>query len=229
MAVPQAKASELTDSRDGFPLVITEETFKRAQLVKKKLASNGITDPRVLAAMNTVPRHLFVPEKLKARAYENNPLPIELKQTISQPFVVAYMSQEAQICPQDRILEIGTGSGYQAAILSLLAREVYSIEILKPLGLSSKKRLKDLGYDNVSVKIGDGNLGWPEHAPYDVILVTAGAPEIPPALLRQLKPGGRLIMPVGAQNKQVLKRVTKTANGFRYETLIGVRFVPLTS
>jgi len=214
--------------RENHPIVITEEEFKRHQLVKKKLIGKGIKDPRVLWAMNTVPRHLFVPEKLRARAYENTPLSIGLKQTISQPFIVAFMSQAAQITPQDRILEIGTGSGYQAAVLSLLGKEVYTIEILRPLGLRARKLLKDLGYENVSVKIGDGNLGWQEHAPFDVILVTAGASKIPTRLLKQLKPGGRLIMPVGESKKQTLIRVTKQDQDFRYEKLIPVRFVPLT-
>jgi len=198
---------------------------QRALMVKEQIEGRGITDRRVLAAMRSVPRHLFVPENLTPSAYEDSPLLLELQQTISQPFIVARMSEAAQISPQDKILEIGTGSGYQAAILSLLGRAVFTIEILEPLGLSAKERLKD--YANVTVKIGDGNLGWPEHAPFDAILVTAGAFEIPPALLAQLKPNGHLIMPVGIPNDQVLVRVTKKGGEFHYERLDPVRFVPL--
>jgi protein-L-isoaspartate(D-aspartate) O-methyltransferase len=185
-------------------------------------------DPRVLAALGSVPRHEFVPGGLAHMAYANHPLPIGLGQTISQPYIVALMTDLLQVSPSDRVLEIGTGSGYQAAVLSLLAREVYSIEIVADLGRSAALTLARLGYRNVTTRIGDGYRGWEEHAPYDGIMVTAAAPHVPPALIAQLKPGGRLVVPVG-EMVQDLMLVVKAADGTTTSTrIIPVRFVPLT-
>ncbi|MEI8295526.1 MAG: protein-L-isoaspartate(D-aspartate) O-methyltransferase, partial [Alphaproteobacteria bacterium] len=200
---------------------------KRYEMVTEQLETRDIIDKRVLAAMNWIPRHLFVPKTVSDHAYEDRSLPIGWEQTISQPYIVALMSQAAQVSSEDRILEIGTGSGYQAAVLGLLGKEVYTIEIVEPLGLGARKVLKDLGHKNVHVRIGDGNLGWPEHAPFDVILVTAEADEIPQALLDQLNENGCLIMPVGTHHSQNLVRVTKKNGEFISETLSAVRFVPL--
>lgn len=200
---------------------------ERQRMVATQIAARGIRDARVLAAMGKVPRHEFVPEGWRALAYTDSPLPIGHGQTISQPFIVAFMTEAANIQPDERVLEIGTGSGYQAAILADLAKEVYSIEILEPLGTVAADRLKRLGYKNVTVKIGDGYQGWPDRAPFDAILVTAAPTTIPPALLEQLKAGGRLVMPVGKSVQQLI-RVTKTPQGEEKETLLPVRFVPMT-
>jgi protein-L-isoaspartate(D-aspartate) O-methyltransferase len=185
-------------------------------------------DPRVLAALRSVPRHEFVPSKLSDIAYWDTALPIGLGQTISQPFIVALMTDLLQVKPSDRVLEIGTGSGYQAAVLSLLAREVYSIEIIEELGKSAALTLSRLGYTNVTTRIGDGYQGWEGHAPYDAIIVTAAPNHVPPALIAQLKPGARLIIPVG-ELFQELMVVVKAADGTTTSTrVVPVRFVPLT-
>lgn len=185
-------------------------------------------DPRVLAALTSVPRHEFVPHGLAHMAYANRPLPIGLGQTISQPFIVALMTDLLPVAPSDRVLEIGTGSGYQAAVLALLACEVYSIEIVAELGRSAALTLSRLGYRNVTTRIGDGYQGWEAHAPYDGIMVTAAAAHVPPALIAQLKPGGRLIIPVG-EMVQDLVLVVKAADGTTTSArIIPVRFVPLT-
>lgn len=185
---------------------------------------------RVLAAMNKVPRHRFVPADLEAQAYANRPLPIGDGQTISQPFIVALMTDLLDLKPTDRVLEIGTGCGYQAAVLAELAREVYTIEIVAPLARESAARLAELGYRNVTAKSGDGYHGWPAHAPFDAIIVTAGAPEVPPALIDQLKPGGKLVIPVGPQwSGQQLLVIHKDLNGkTTTRNALAVRFVPLT-
>ncbi len=187
-------------------------------------------DPNVLAAMRSVPRHLFVPERLRSQAYGDYPLPIGEDQTISQPSLVALMTHLLRPRPGDVVLEVGTGSGYQAAILSGLVGRVYSIEIVEPLARQAAERLRDLGYANVSVRHGDGYAGWPQHAPFDSIIVTAGAPHVPKPLVDQLKPGGRMVIPVGAAHStQQLMLITKDANGrVRERRLIPVRFVPLT-
>jgi len=189
----------------------------------------AVRDPRVLEAMRKVPRHRFVPPELAAQAYADHPLPIGHRQTISQPYIVAIMTELAAPQKNHKALEIGTGSGYQAAVLSELVQQVYTIELLEPLGTSARARLTALGYANVTVRVGDGYKGWPEQAPFDVILVTAGAPFIPPALLEQLAPGGRMVIPVGDEyGNQVLKLVTKDKSGkIRTEDVMGVRFVPL--
>jgi protein-L-isoaspartate(D-aspartate) O-methyltransferase len=184
---------------------------------------------RVLKAMTVVPRHRFVPAREETYAYDNRPLPIGHGQTISQPFIVALMTDLLEVKEGDRILEIGTGCGYQAAVLAELAREVYSIEIVEPLGKDAAARLAELGYRNVRTRIGDGYLGWPEEAPFDGIIVTAGAPSVPPTLIDQLKPGGRLVIPVGSQlTAQDLLVIEKRADGtISRRSVLPVRFVPL--
>jgi protein-L-isoaspartate(D-aspartate) O-methyltransferase len=186
-------------------------------------------DPSVMAAMRRVPRHEFVPEPEKRRAYADHPLAIGYEQTISQPFMVALMTDLLKVERNDVVLEVGTGSGYQAAVLSGLVRHVYTIEIVPELAARAEKDLKRLGYDNVTVRAGDGYAGWPEHAPFDAIMVTAGARRIPQALVRQLKPGGRLVIPVGPDARnQELVLITKTSKGqVRTRKLMKVIFVPL--
>jgi len=187
-------------------------------------------DPRVMAAMGTVPRHEFVPATQRPYAYENRPLPIGHGQTISQPYIVALMTELAEVDSLDAVLEIGTGSGYQAAILGQLAAKVYTVEIIKPLAEQAAARLRRLGYDNVKTRIGDGYYGWEAFAPFDAILVTAAASHIPPPLIRQLKPGGRMIIPVGGRFfTQELMLVTKDQSGaVKARQILPVRFVPLT-
>ena len=200
----------------------------RQEMVRTQLQGRDITDEAVLAVMGLVPRHLFVPEAERVRAYADHPLPIGLRQTISQPYIVAYMTQALQVEEGDRVLEIGTGSGYQAAVLSLLAAEVYTIEILPPLAERARKQLEELGYDNVHVRAGDGYFGWPERAPFDGIMVTAAPDHVPPRLVEQLAPGGRLVMPVG-DAYQELVRITRSEEGTTaLERLLPVRFVPMT-
>ncbi len=187
-------------------------------------------DPRVLEALGRVPRHEFVPRRLRERAYANRPLPIGHSQTISQPYIVAIMTDLLDLEPRHRVLEIGTGSGYQAAILASLIDEVYSIEIIEPLGEEARERLARLGFDKVQLRIGDGYYGWEEHAPFDAIVVTAAASHIPPPLIQQLRPGGRMVIPVGGHfMTQQLLLVTKGLEGeVRTQQLLPVAFVPLT-
>lgn len=201
----------------------------RQQMVKRQIEARGVNQPEVLAAMRTVPREAFLPAHLEEFAYEDTPLPIEEGQTISQPFIVAAMAEALQIGPHDRLLEIGTGSGYAAAVLGQIAEEVYTIERHRVLADEAARRLGELGYPNIHVLCGDGTLGCPEHAPFDAILVSAGGPDVPQALLDQLAPGGRMVIPVGAELRdQRLLRVTKDpAGATRTEDLGGVRFVPL--
>jgi protein-L-isoaspartate(D-aspartate) O-methyltransferase len=201
----------------------------RARMVASQIEARGVKDGRVLQAMGTVERHRFVPPALHAEAYADRPLPIGLDQTISQPYIVALMTELAAVRPGARVLEVGTGSGYQAAVLSLLAAEVYSIEIVVPLADEARARLAGLGYANVTVRAGDGYRGWPERAPFDAILVTAAPPAIPQPLLDQLAPGGRLVAPVGPDGgAQELVVVERGAAGFTRRTIIPVRFVPMT-
>jgi len=187
-------------------------------------------DPRVMAVIGKLPRHEFVPPDQRAHAYENRPLPIGHGQTISQPYIVALMSDLARVEPTHKVLEVGTGSGYQAAVMAGLAQSVHTIEIVEPLGLQATQRLKNLGFANVQVRLGDGYHGWPEQAPFDAILVTAAASHIPPPLIRQLKPGGRMVIPVGASFLvQQLMLVEKNADGtVRTRQILPVAFVPLT-
>ncbi|WP_198244735.1 protein-L-isoaspartate(D-aspartate) O-methyltransferase [methane-oxidizing endosymbiont of Gigantopelta aegis] len=196
----------------------------------RHLTGKEALDPRVIAAMRQVPRHAFVPEDLTYLAYENGPIPIGAGQTISQPYIVALMTDLLKTRPTDRILEIGTGSGYQAAVLSQLVQKVYSIEIIESLAEKARSRLSKLGYDNVEIRTGDGYFGWPEHAPYDGVIVTAAAPYIPPALIEQLKNSGRLVIPVGLPyGYQELKVIEKTDDGeLKTQTILSVSFVPLT-
>lgn len=199
----------------------------RRTMVEEQLAARGIRDRRVLNAFLEVPRHRFVEEYLKYKAYEDYPLSIGYGQTISQPYMVAIMTEALAPGPEDKILEIGTGSGYQAAVLSRLCSTVYSIERISALASRARKTLDELGYYNIHVRIGDGTLGLPQEAPYDGIIVTAGAPHVPEALVEQLGENGRLLIPVGDQSIQDLKRYTKTKEGVREESLGGCRFVRL--
>lgn len=201
----------------------------RERMIKEHLIARGIRDEAVLKAMGDVPREAFVMEGEERLAYEDYPLPISHGQTISQPYIVAYMTESLELSPEDTVLEIGTGSGYAAAVLSRIVKKVYSVERIEGLATSARQRLIKLGYDNIEVMAGDGSMGWPEHGPYDAIVVTAGAPEIPRALLQQLKLGGRMAVPVGStQTLQMLVRARrKTESEFTLEDLCAVRFVPL--
>jgi len=197
-------------------------------MVSRQIESRGVRDARVLAAMRKVPRHRFVPESQRAQAYDDRPLPIGHQQTISQPYIVALMSELAGVKPGDTVLEVGTGSGYQAAVLGEMGVKVFSIEIIEPLAKRAKAILSKLGYaKKVRVRHGDGYAGWPEHAPFDAVIVTAAPPKIPEPLRQQLKVGGHLVIPVG-RHYQSLLRVTRTKDGFREESVIPVRFVPMT-
>jgi protein-L-isoaspartate(D-aspartate) O-methyltransferase len=200
----------------------------RALMVNTQIVAEGIKDAAVIKAMQTVPRHLFVPEDLQAHAYEDRPLPIGHGQTISQPYIVAYMTELLRLKPGSKVLEIGTGSGYQAAILSLITRDVFTVEIIAELGKEAEDRLSKLGYGNVRLKVADGYNGWQEHALYDAIIVTAASEYIPPPLIRQLKPGGRMVIPVGSPFLvQTLMLVEKQGSVVRTQSLLPVRFVPL--
>ncbi len=200
----------------------------RRRMVETQIIDRGIRDHRTVAAMASVPREAFVPDDLRHQAYADRPLPIGVRQTISQPYIVAAMAEAARLAPGDRVLEVGTGSGYSAAVLATMVREVYTIETVASLVESARQRLADLGYRNVHVRHGDGSVGWREHSPYDAIVVTAGGPEVPPSLLRQLTIGGRLVMPVGGVLAQRLVRVVRTAaESYERERLEDVSFVPL--
>ena len=196
-------------------------------MVSEQLRGRDIREPRVLDAMLRVPRHLFVPESVRTRAYDDSPLPIGYDQTISQPYIVAFMTQALDVQSNHRVLEIGTGSGYQAAVLSLLADRVYTIEIVAPLAARARGTLADLGYRNVEVRTGNGYLGWPEHAPYDRIMVTAAPDEVPSALVQQLKIGGLMAIPVGTVTQQ-LRILRRTSTAMETLSTLPVRFVPMT-
>ena len=191
------------------------------------LRAQAIMQADILSAIETIPRELFIPENLHAHAYENASLPIGYKQTISQPYIVAVMTQALELKKSHRVLEIGTGSGYQAAILSRLSRRVYTLERLRPLMVSAEKRLKTLQFSNITYRHGDGAKGWPEAAPFDRIIITCRVTEIPASLLDQLKEGGILIAPVGPSGKEELVRVKREAEGFERKSLMPVRFVPM--
>ncbi len=206
---------------------LTEYDRARERMVQSQIEARGIKDPRVLDAMRQVPRHLFVPVDMRGSAYRDSPLPIGEGQTISQPYIVALMTEMLGLSGEERVLEIGTGSGYQSAILSLLAREVYTVERLPNLAQRAEEVLRQLGYTNVHIRVGDGTLGWPEHAPYEAIIVTAASPEVPAPLLDQLADGGRLVAPVGPRWNQTLVRVRREGDRFRRERLTAVAFVPL--
>lgn len=200
---------------------------QREQMVRSQIAARGIRDGRVLAAMRAVPRHLFVPGHVVGSAYRDSPLPIGEGQTISQPYIVALMTELLQLKGTEQVLEIGTGSGYQAAILSQLAATVITVERFPSLAREAAQVLSRLGYGNVQVHVGDGSLGWPERAPYDAIIVTAAAPEVPEPLKAQLANGGRLIAPIGPRWTQELVRLRRHGDQFTNESLLGVVFVPL--
>src|SRR6266566_2144192 len=200
----------------------------RQHMVEIQIKGRGITDSRVTEVMSSVPRHEFVPENYRAHAYEDHPLPIGYGQTISQPYIVAFMTEQLRPQPTDRVLEVGTGSGYQAAVLSKLVAEVYTIEILKPLAQRAEVDLRRLNYSNVKVKAGDGYKGWPEHAPFDAIIVTAAPDHVPQPLVEQLKEGGRMIIPVGKTGAQMLYLLEKRGGKIKQEAVIPVKFVPFT-
>ncbi len=201
---------------------------KREKMVESQIKNRGVKDPRILEAMKKVPRHRFVSREMIPYAYSDEPLSIGQGQTISQPYIVAYMTEILQLTGKERVLEIGTGSGYQAAILAEIVKEVYTIEILEELSLKAQKILRQLGYKNIYFKIGDGTLGWPEHAPYDGIIVTAAPSKIPEALQEQLRISGRMIIPVGS-TFQELVLIFRGKKKFKRKKLLPVRFVPLIS
>ncbi len=219
-----ATAAVIRESSNSHP---ERYTMQREDMVRDQLEVRGIRDPRVLEAMRKVERHLFVPESLQRQAYQDQPLPIGHAQTISQPYIVAFMTELAQLKPGDKVLEIGTGSGYQAAVIAAMGCEVYSIEIVKALAEEASQRLDDLGIVTVHVRDGDGYAGWPEHAPFDAILVTAAPPYIPEPLKQQLRVGGRLIIPVG-DFFQELMLIERSETGFTKKNTLPVRFVPMT-
>lgn len=210
---------------------VQEDVYKekREEMVRQSIEGRGIKDKAVLQAMRSVKRHLFVPKEEVDEAYADNPLPIGSGQTISQPYIVAYMTEMLKPTPQMKVLEIGTGNGYQAAVLAEIVKEVYTVEIIPELGESAIRRLKALGYDNVQVKVGNGYHGWQEHAPYDAIIVTAAAEAVPPPLLAQLKEGGRMVIPIGSPNStQTLMLVEKKKGKAVSRKLMPVIFVPFT-
>ncbi|MGA3084430.1 MAG: protein-L-isoaspartate(D-aspartate) O-methyltransferase [Thermodesulfobacteriota bacterium] len=199
----------------------------REKMVRDQLIPRGINDLKVLAAMRTVPRHLFVEEALWGEAYNDYPVPIGERQTISQPYIVALMTQALELKGQEKVLEIGTGSGYQTAILAELSKKVFSIERIRPLFQKARRIIDQLKYFKVMLKVNDGTQGWLEESPFDAIMVTAAAPDIPAPLLEQLALNGRMVIPVGDRYSQALKKIIKTEEGFQEEDLGGVRFVSL--
>ena len=199
----------------------------RLKMVEEQLTSRGVKDARLIAAMQKIPRHLFVEEALQSQAYTDHPLPIGEKQTISQPYMVALMTEALLLTGKEKVLEIGTGSGYQTAILAEMSEKVFSVERIRSLAIGARRLLYELGYFNVEIKIFDGTFGWMEESPFDAILVTAGSPDVPQPLVDQLTTGGRLVIPVGDAFIQDLFRVTKTETGVKKEDLGGCRFVKL--
>jgi protein-L-isoaspartate(D-aspartate) O-methyltransferase len=205
-----------------------EQIQARQWMVEEQLIPRGIKDRATLAGMTKVPRHAFVPREMQKYAYEDGPLQIGFGQTISQPYIVALMTQAAKIGPESSVLEIGTGSGYAAAVLSQIAKEVYTVERIPELANHARELFQKLGYKNIQVKISNGTLGWGDKGPFDAVLVTAGGPSVPEALLGQLKPGGKMVIPIGDLYAQELIRVTKSSEGKpEVENLGAVRFVPL--
>lgn len=217
----------MSENGNRAPGAVADFKAARLEMVARQIRNRGIFTERVLAAMESVPRHLFVPPGRAQEAYADEPLPIGEGQTISQPFMVAAMAEALSLAGHERVLEIGAGSGYQAAVLSLLAREVIAVEAQPALAASARARLAQLGYADVQVEEGDGSLGWPAAAPYDAILVTAAAPAVPPPLLEQLAEGGRLVIPVGAADQQELIRIVKREGRIAQQALYACRFVPL--
>jgi len=228
-----AMASAVSPRSAAWQSAVLERQAEREEMVRTQIEARGVEDDRVLAALRSVPRHRFVPEHVRSSAYADTPLPIPGEQTISQPYIVAFMTEAAQIAEGDRCLEIGTGSGYQTAVLSELCREVYSVEYLPEVAAFGRGNLGALGYleRSVCLRVGDGYGGWPEHAPFDVIVVAAAPPRVPRPLLRQLSLGGRLLIPVGVDREQNLELWTRQRPGdsrsaFSKQILFGVRFVP---
>lgn len=210
--------------------MIDRYSKQRIKMVDSQIRARGIRDPRVLKAMETVPRHLFVNEALRDQAYNDNPLPINGGQTISQPYIVALMTEALGLTGSEKVLEIGTGSGYQAAILAMLADHVFSIDRLASLAGEARRLLESLNFYNIAIRVGDGTLGWKDEAPFDAVMVTAGSPNIPKTLVEQLAVGGRLVIPVGGRHSQVLIRLTRLSediNEVKKEDLGGCRFVDL--
>ncbi|BFM38879.1 protein-L-isoaspartate(D-aspartate) O-methyltransferase [Synechocystis sp. LKSZ1] len=219
---------------ESYPGIGEEKEFteqawqeKRQEMVEEQIVARGIKEPLVLKALEKVPRHQFVPPRERYLAYIDSALSIGYQQTISQPYIVAYMTEKAEIKAEDKVLEVGTGCGYQAAILGEIAKEVYSIEIIHPLAEEAQKILRKLGYQNIHIKVGDGYQGWSEKGPYDAIIVTAAPDHIPPALIEQLAVGGKMIIPVGEEYQEIVI-VTKKVEGIKQQRTIPVRFVPLT-
>lgn len=225
ISAQEVRAEEWDKMREEMVRTIEAETY-----ISRHYLGKAALDPRVMEAMGRVPRHEFVPTSHRGDAYLNQPLPIGEGQTISQPFIVALMTDLLSVGPEARVLELGTGSGYQAAVLAELVADVYTIEIVEPLGLSAAQKLEKLGYDNVHTRIGDGFFGWPEAAPFDAVIVTAAGVGVPPELVRQLKTGGRLVIPVGEQHAtQHLMVLTKQEDGTTTSiNVLPVRFVPIT-
>lgn len=223
-ALNDEKALDVAEATEG------EQLERQRESMAALIRSHGVKDESVLAAMRRVPRHEFVPPEYARYAYANSPLPIGHDQTISQPYIVALMTELLNVKKGDRVLEVGTGSGYQAAVLAEMGAEVYTIEIVEPLGVEAAKRLKATGYENVHARVGDGYKGWPEAAPFDGIIVTCAPDHVPEPLVAQLKVGGRMVIPVGpAYRDQVLYLKVKTESGeLKDEAQIGVRFVPMT-
>jgi len=221
---------ENSNGKNGQDEKTDQEIYytKRQEMVKRQIQRRGVKDSLVLKAMREVPRHKFVPTELESYAYSDRPLPIGERQTISQPYIVAFMTEHLGLEGGEKVLEIGTGSGYQAAILGEIAKEVYSIEIISSLGLTAKKKFKKMGYDNIHVRIGDGYLGWPEKAPFDGVIVTAAPNHIPQPLIDQLKPGGKMIIPVGDYYQELIL-ITKSKKGkVVKKSVLPVTFVPMT-
>jgi protein-L-isoaspartate(D-aspartate) O-methyltransferase len=215
-----------TDAKPPTPA--TDLAAQRSAMVEQQIEARGISDPATLAALRTVPRHEFLPMRLRSEAYADYPLPIGHGQTISQPFIVAFMTEAIRPQPGEKILEIGAGSGYQAAVLAEMGAEVYTIEIVEPLAEMARQTLERLGYKNARVKSGDGFRGWPEHAPFDAIIVTCAPDKIPAPLVEQLRDGGRMIIPVGSGMNQELVLLRKTGDKIEKESVLPVRFVPMT-
>ena len=229
LLLPMTSARVVSCGPFSPPLQSLSEDYKsaREQMVRAQIEARGIRDARVLAAMRKVPRHLFVPPEEQVEAYVDYPLAIGHGQTISQPYVVAFMTEALELKPRDRVLEIGTGSGYQAAILAELVSKVYSIEIVEPLAKEAEARLRRMGYSNVQVRAGDGYRGWPDAAPFDAIIVTAAPDHIPQPLVDQLREGGRMVLPLGLWDQELV-RLRRTREGILRESLLPVRFVPMT-
>ncbi|RMF47155.1 MAG: protein-L-isoaspartate(D-aspartate) O-methyltransferase [Deltaproteobacteria bacterium] len=199
----------------------------RRKMVEQQIRGRGISDPKVLAAMSEVPRHLFVEPALENQAYSDTPLPIGFRQTISQPYMVGFMTAALELGGEERVLEVGTGSGYQAAVLARIVRRVYTVERIPELARRARRLFDQLGLANINLKVSDGTIGWAAEAPFDAIIVTAGSPSVPQEYLQQLADGGRLVIPVGSREGQVLKRFVRKGDRWEEEDLLGCRFVPL--